>query len=60
MSSVLYVGLQDADKIVVFSIDEAGRLTKQSEAVATGGPSVMAASAHPAGFDRAVEGKGSA
>jgi 6-phosphogluconolactonase len=46
MPNVLYVGLQDADKITVFSIDEAGRLTKQSETAATGGPSVMAVSNH--------------
>jgi 6-phosphogluconolactonase len=39
---VLYVGLQDADKIAVFAIDDAGRLAKQSEAPAAGGPSVMA------------------
>jgi 6-phosphogluconolactonase len=42
MPSVLYVGLQDADKIAVFSIDAAGKLSKQSEAAAPGGPSVMA------------------
>lgn len=42
MPSVLYVGLQDADKIAVFSIDDAGKLSKQSEAAAIGGPSVMA------------------
>jgi 6-phosphogluconolactonase len=44
MTNVLYVGLQDADKIAVFSIDAAGKLTKQSEVAATGGPSVMAVS----------------
>lgn len=44
MLSVLYVGLQDADKIAVFAIDEAGGLTKQGEVAATGGPSVMAVS----------------
>ncbi len=44
MSGVLYVGLQDADKIAVLSIDAAGKLTKQSEVAATGGPSVMAVS----------------
>src|SRR5690242_7216179 len=44
MPSVLYVGLQDADKIAVFSVDDAGKLTKQGEAAATGGPSVMAVS----------------
>jgi 6-phosphogluconolactonase len=44
MPSVLYVGLQEADKIAVFSIDEAGKLTEQSESAAAGGPSVMAVS----------------
>jgi 6-phosphogluconolactonase len=44
MPSVLYVGLQEADKIAVFSIDDAGKLAKQSEATAEGGPSVMAVS----------------
>src|SRR5215469_1530624 len=42
MPNMLYVGLQDADKIAVFSIDDAGRLAKQSEVRAAGGPSVMA------------------
>jgi 6-phosphogluconolactonase len=42
MPSALYVGLQDADKVAVFSIDEAGKLSKQSEVGALGGPSVMA------------------
>ncbi|HEX5320378.1 MAG TPA: beta-propeller fold lactonase family protein [Stellaceae bacterium] len=42
MPSALYVGLQDADKIAVFSIDGAGKLAKQGEAAAAGGPSVMA------------------
>ena len=44
MPSVLYVGLRDADKIAVFSIDDAGKLAKQSEVTAAGGPSVMAVS----------------
>jgi 6-phosphogluconolactonase len=44
MPSVLYVGLQDADKIAVFLIDEAGKLIKQGEVPAAGGPSVMAVS----------------
>ncbi len=44
MPSVLYVGLQDADKIAVFSIDDAGKLGKQGEVPAAGGPSVMAVS----------------
>jgi 6-phosphogluconolactonase len=39
---MLYVGLQDADKIAVFSIDEAGTLAKESEVAVAGGPSVMA------------------
>jgi 6-phosphogluconolactonase len=42
MPSVLYVGLQDADKIAVFSIDGAGRLGKLGEVSVEGGPSVMA------------------
>lgn len=42
MPSVLYVGLQEADKIVVFSIDEAGKLARRGETAAPGGPSVMA------------------
>lgn len=41
MPSVLYVGLQDADKIAVFSIDDAGVLGKQGEVPAEG-PSVLA------------------
>jgi 6-phosphogluconolactonase (cycloisomerase 2 family) len=44
MPSVLYVGLQEADKIAVFSIDGTGKLSKQSEVAAPGGPSVMAVS----------------
>jgi 6-phosphogluconolactonase len=44
MPSMLYVGLQDTDKIAVFSIGEAGKLAKQSEVLAAGGPSVMAVS----------------
>ena len=44
MPSVLYVGLQDADKIVVFLIDDAGKLAKQSEVAVPAGPSVMAVS----------------
>jgi 6-phosphogluconolactonase len=39
---MLYVGLQDADKVAVFAIDEAGKLAKESEVPAAGGPSVMA------------------
>jgi 6-phosphogluconolactonase len=41
MPSVLYVGLQDADKIAIFSIDDAGTLGKQGE-VPVESPSVMA------------------
>ncbi len=44
MASVLYVGLQDADKIAVFSIDDSGKLSKEGEVSAVGGPSVMAVS----------------
>jgi 6-phosphogluconolactonase len=44
MPSMLYVGLQDADKIAVFSIDNAGKLAEQDEVAAAGGPSVMAVS----------------
>jgi 6-phosphogluconolactonase len=42
MPSVLYVGLQDADRIAVFAIDGEGRLAKEGEVPAAGGPSVMA------------------
>lgn len=42
MASVLYIGLQDADKIAVFKIDDAGKLAMQGEVPAPGGPSVMA------------------
>jgi len=42
MASVLYIGLQDADKIAVLSIDDAGKLAKRDEVTAIGGPSVMA------------------
>ena len=41
MPSVLYVELQDANKIAVFSIDAAGALAKQDE-IPVDGPSVMA------------------
>jgi 6-phosphogluconolactonase (cycloisomerase 2 family) len=44
MPSVLYVGLQDADKIVTFAIDDAGKLGQQGDAAALDGPSVMAIS----------------
>src|ERR1051326_7744868 len=44
MPTMLYVGLQDADKVAVFSIDNAGKLAAQGEVPAAGGPSVMAVS----------------
>jgi 6-phosphogluconolactonase len=45
MPYVLYVCLQDEDKIVAFALDPAtGRLTRQAEAAAPGGPSVLAIS----------------
>jgi 6-phosphogluconolactonase len=45
MADVLYVGLQDEDKIAVFAIDgDNGRLTKRAEVASTGGPSVFAIS----------------
>ncbi len=46
MPNVLYVGLQDADKIAMFAIDDAGKLTKHGELTALGGPSVMAVSSN--------------
>jgi 6-phosphogluconolactonase (cycloisomerase 2 family) len=45
MPSSLYVCLQDEDKIAAFAIDaDNGRLTRQAEVPAAGGPSVMAIS----------------
>jgi hypothetical protein len=45
MSEMLYVGLQDNDKIVVFALDgDSGKLTKRADVAAAGGPSVMAIS----------------
>src|SRR5215472_1921000 len=45
MPDVLYVGLQDDDKIAVFALNgERGELTKRGDAAAAGGPSVMAIS----------------
>ncbi len=45
MSDMLYVGLQDDDKIVVFALDgDSGKLTKRADVAAAGGPSVMAIS----------------
>src|SRR5215470_8117995 len=43
MPDMLYVGLQDDDKIVIFALDgDSGKLTKRTELAAAGGPSVMA------------------
>ena len=43
MPCVLYVGLQDDDKIAVFELDaDTGRLTARPEIAVPGGPSVMA------------------
>ena len=43
MPDMLYVGLQDDDKIAVFALDgDRGELTKRADLVASGGPSVMA------------------
>src|ERR1700757_3893186 len=45
MSEMLYVGVQDDDKIVVFALDgDSGKLTKRAGVAAAGGPSVMAIS----------------
>src|ERR1700739_117646 len=45
MSEMLYVGLQDDDKIVVFALDgDSGKLTKRADVAAAGGPSVFAIS----------------
>ena len=45
MADVLYIGLQDDDKIGVFALDgDNGRLTKRADVAAAGGPSVMAIS----------------
>jgi 6-phosphogluconolactonase (cycloisomerase 2 family) len=42
---MLYVGLQDDDKIAVFALDgESGALAKRADVPAGGGPSVMAIS----------------
>src|SRR5437762_13932277 len=43
MADVLYVGLQDDDKIVSFGID-AGKLVPKAETPAAGAPSVFAVS----------------
>src|SRR6201981_2761919 len=43
MSDMLYVGLQDDDKIAVFALNgDSGELTKRGDVAAAGGPSVMA------------------
>src|SRR5215831_7524374 len=45
MPDMLYVGLQDDDRIAVFALDgDSGQLTKQVDVAAPGGPSVMAIS----------------
>lgn len=45
MPHALYVGLQDEDRISVFTIDrESGALNKQTDVASAGGPSVMAIS----------------
>src|SRR5215469_11702189 len=45
MADVLYVGLQDDDKIAVFALDGAsGGLTKRADVALAGGPSVTAIS----------------
>src|SRR6516162_8984978 len=45
MPEMLYVGLQDDDKIAVFALDgDRGELTKRADVAASGGPSVMAIS----------------
>jgi 6-phosphogluconolactonase len=43
MPDMLYVGLQDDDKIAVFALDgDSGELTKRADVAAAGGPSVAA------------------
>jgi 6-phosphogluconolactonase len=45
MPDILYVGLQDDDRLATFAIDTAsGRLTKRADIAAEGGPSVFAIS----------------
>src|SRR5215472_10044139 len=45
MPNMLYVGLQDDDKIAVFAVDgESGALAKRADLPGAGGPSVMAIS----------------
>ena len=43
MPDMLYVGLQDDDKIAIFALDgDSGALTRRADAAAAGGPSVTA------------------
>jgi 6-phosphogluconolactonase len=45
MPDMLYVGLQDEDKIALFALDaNNGKLTRRADVTAAGGPSVMAIS----------------
>ena len=45
MPDMLYVGLQDEDKIAVFAVDrDTGGLTRRADVAAAGGPSVTAIS----------------
>src|SRR5215831_9681555 len=45
MPDMLYVGLQDDDKVAVFALDrDDGGLTRRADVAAAGGPSVMAIS----------------
>ena len=45
MPDMLYVGLQDDNRIAVFAVDgDSGRLTRRADVAAAGGPSVTAIS----------------
>ena len=44
MVDMLYVGLQDEDRLAIFTIGEDGRLAKQTDLASPGAPSVMAIS----------------
>jgi 6-phosphogluconolactonase len=44
MADILYIGLQDDDRIAVCAIDGSGRLTKRADVAGGGGPSVFAIS----------------
>src|SRR5262245_37447168 len=44
MPDALYVGLQDGDKILTFTIDAGGALVRKAETPAAGAPSVFAVS----------------